>query len=362
MTASSGGPEAFGGAGDGGSAAAPARPGRVVQWAQEHGEVGGVLTSHRQMTEVLRAGGHDVSYVDTGSGSRAVRAVPSLWRRRALHVLHITRLARAAQLAPLLATLPGTRALVLHSGSTAGQVAAMSPQRARAVLGVLRTFDELWVVNAAIREVLPPDLAARTTVVTPFDARAVAARGSVRRDPHALVVATNAGLAHYNARLVLDALPLVRERWPDATLRVLAYGRETPELAALRADAASTPGVELSFDLGGEQVSEVLAGAGVFLRPTSWDGDSVIVREALALGARVVASDLAPRPRGVELVPLEPQALAAAVLDGGVRSDGAGLVDTTLAEAATRTLARIGPLTGRGGSRRSWGGGQGGNR
>jgi glycosyltransferase involved in cell wall biosynthesis len=316
-------------------------PGRVVQWAQEHGEVGGVLTSHRQMTEVLRAEGHDVSYVDTGSASRAARAVPTLWSRRALHVLHITRLWRAAQLAPLLATLPGVKALVLHSGSTAGQLSAMTPSRRRAVLRVLRTFDELWVVNAAIRELLPADLAARTTVVTPFDARGVAARGATARDPHALVLATNAGLPHYNAQAGVEAVRLVRAEWPDAHLRLLAYGHQGPELEALRSMVATLDWVDLSFDLTPEQVSAVLAGAGVFLRPTSWDGDSVIVREALALGARVVASDLAPRPRGVELAGVDPAAVAEAVLHGGRVSDGAGLVETTLAQAASRALTRL---------------------
>jgi glycosyltransferase involved in cell wall biosynthesis len=312
-----------------------------VQWAQEHGEVGGVMTSHRQMTEVLRAAGHEVSYVDTGSASRAARAVPTLWSRRALHVLHITRLWRAAQLAPVLATVPGVKALVLHSGSTAGQLSAMTPSRRRAVLQVLRTFDELWVVNAAIRELLPPDLARRTTVVTPFDARGLAVRGAIARDPHALVLATNAGLAHYNAQAGVEATRLVRSEWPDATLKVLAYGHQGPELEALRSLVAPLDWVDLSFDLSPEQVSAVLAGAGVFLRPTSWDGDSVIVREALALGARVVASDLAPRPRGVELAGIEPGAVAEAVLRGGRVSDGAGLVDTTLADVAARALTLL---------------------
>ena len=325
----------------GGGATCPPETGRVVQWAQEQGEVGGVLTSHRQMTEVLRAAGHDVSYVDTGSATRAARAMPSLWRRRSLHVLHITRLWRAAQLAPVLATLPGVKALVLHSGSTAGQLSALSPRRRRVVLRVLRTFDELWVVNAAIRELLPPDLAGRTTVVTPFDARGVAVRGVTARDPHTLVIATNAGLAHYNATVGVEAVRLVRSEWPDATLHVLAYGHQGPELAELRSAVASLDWVEVSFDLSPERVSTVLAGAGVFLRPTSWDGDSVIVREALALGARVVASDLAPRPRGVELAGLDAEDIAAAVLHGGHVSDGAGLVDTTLAEAASRALAAL---------------------
>jgi glycosyltransferase involved in cell wall biosynthesis len=300
------------------------------------------MTSQRQMTEVLRTAGHDVRYVDTGSVARAVRAVPSLWNRRSLHVLHITRLWRAAQLAPVLAMLPGVKALVLHSGSTAGQLAAMTPLRRRAVLRALRAFDELWVVNAAIRKLLPPDLASRTTVITPFDARGVVAGAGLGRDPHAFVLATNAGLAHYNAEIGVEAVRLVRDEWPDATLKVLAYGHQGPELADLQSAVSPLQWVDLSFDLSAEQVSAVLAGAGVFLRPTSWDGDSVIVREALALGARVIASDLSPRPRGVELAGLDPADLAAAVLHGGAVSDGGGLVDTTLAEAATRALVALG--------------------
>jgi hypothetical protein len=135
---------------------------------------------------------------------------------------------------------------------------------------------------------------------------------------------------------------LVRDEWPDASLKVLAYGHHGPELADLRSRVASLEWVDLSFDLSPERVTTVLARAGVFLRPTSWDGDSVIVREALALGARVVASDLAPRPRGVELAGLDPAEVASAVLHGGRASDGAGLVDTTLADAASRALTWLG--------------------
>ena len=325
----------------------PLEPQRVVQWAQERGEVGGVMTSHRQMTEVLRAAGHDVSYVDTGSLARAVRAVPSLLRGRALHVLHITRLWRAAQLAPVLAVLPGTKALVLHSGSTEGQLAAMRPAQRAVVLRALHVFDELWVVNAAIRDLLPEALGARTTVVTPFDPRAVASRGSGTRDPHALALATNSGLAHYNAQAGVEAVRQVRSEWPDATLHLLAYGHEGAELARLRSEVAGLDWVELDFDVPAEKVNAILARSGVLLRPTSWDGDSVIVREALAMGARVVASDASPRPRGVELAGIDAAEIAEAVLRGGRPSDGAGLVDTTLAEAATHALGPARSSAGR---------------
>jgi hypothetical protein len=317
----------------------PPEPWRIVQWAQQHGEVGGVMTSHRQMTAALRSSGHDVTYVDTGSALRALRALPSVWGRRSLHVLHITRLFRAAQLAPAFALFPVAKALVLHSGYSAKQLEGMPARRRRVVMGALRTFDEVWVVNGGIRDLLPPDLADRTTVVTPFDARGMTPQHHDGRDMHALALATNAGLPHYNADLGVEATELVRQEWPDARLHLLAYGHDGADLARLRSRVSGLDWVQLSFDLPPQQVSAVLARTGVFLRPTSWDGDSVMVREALALGARVVASDCAPRPPGVELCRLDPEQLASAVLHGGTGSDGAGLADTTLAEAAERLLA-----------------------
>lgn len=321
----------------------------VVQWAQESGEVGGVLTSHRQLTTLLRRGGHEVRYVDTGSASRAVRAFPRLLLRRALHLFHITRLWRAIVLAPVFVSLPGRSVLVLHSGSTARQVAAMNSALRWTLWLALGAYDEIWVVNEEIRAVLPRRFWDRTTVVTPFDGSVDASPEPsdgepVRceaRDPHALAVATNSGQLHYNADLAVEVGRRVAAEWPDVTLAILAYGNDGPALSPLRRLAAEEPWVSFSFDLPPADLAALLHRVGTFLRPTTWDGDSVIVREALASGARVVASDASPRPRGVEVAPLDPAALARAVLRGGAVSDGSGITGTTMTTAATAALARL---------------------
>jgi glycosyltransferase involved in cell wall biosynthesis len=318
-----------------------AEPLPVLQWAQEHGEVGGVRTSHHQLTSVLRAEGLTVDYVDTGSARRAAAMLPRL-THRAVHLLHLTRLWRAMLLAPAFALLRGRTVLVLHSGSTGGQIGRMPWLRRRALVLALHAYDEIWAVNDEIGTILPEALRSRVTVVTPFDSTAAPVPSDVEREPHALALSTNAGLAHYNAQLGVEVTRRVRERWPDATLTVLAYGNDTAEVEALRRLAEAEPWLTVVFDSTPDEVSVVLSRVGTFLRPTSWDGDSVIVREAQAAGARVVASDTAPRPAGVVIAPLDAAALASAVLDGGAVSDGTGLAQTTLAQAVRATEDALG--------------------
>jgi len=56
--------------------------------------------------------------------------------------------------------------------------------------------------------------------------------------------------------------------------------------------------VTVHRDLSSESFLRELSRCSVFVRPTFKDGDSVALREALALGKTVVPSDAAPRPPG----------------------------------------------------------------
>lgn len=308
---------------------------RVLQWARRPGPVGGVTSAVEAVTEELVAGGRQVRFVNTASPVQALRAVPLLWRRRSLHLFHITRVWRGLVLAPIFGLLPGRTVLVLHSGSVAGQLAGLGRLKAALVVAGLHCYDEIWAVNDSIRTALPPSLRPRARVVVPTP-RPPATAVTTRREAHLVTVATNSGKPYYRPELALDAVALVRAEWPDARLLILAYDEQSPALDALRHRVEEHSWAQLVMNLSAERVAEELSRSAVFVRPTRWDGDSVIVREALALGTRVVASDVCPRPAGVELAAPTAAAFAEAILHGAAVSDGAGVGGESLAQAAER--------------------------
>lgn len=327
-----------------------AAPVTVFQWAQDPGPVGGVTQSVTGLSAVLRRDGITVRSVDTSSGKRAVRMLPHLWRRRAVHLFHITRLWRATVLAPLFMVLPGRTVVVLHSGSTRRQLEALSPSRTALLRRSLLAYDEVWAVNGEIGAALPPQLAQRVHVISPFvpvgggDRSLEFGAGTgdpgqiattvIERDPDLVTVSTNSGKDYYGAELAIEAMALVRERRPGAHLWIMAYGDEGPPLDDLRAQARPHDWIRISFNLTPDEVDAALRRSAIFVRPTTWDGDALIVREALACGARVIASDTARRPAGVELCALDAQALADTVLGRGRVSDGAGLATDSIVDAA----------------------------
>ena len=105
----------------------------------------------------------------------------------------------------------------------------------------------------------------------------------------------------YGRKLIFDALSRLAPKYPRIGLAL--FGPETGS-AEYHADAErfGVSGLLEDFgELDNPQALAVIREADVFVRPTSSDGDSVSVREALTLGVPCVATDVAVRPPGTTL-------------------------------------------------------------
>jgi glycosyltransferase involved in cell wall biosynthesis len=111
---------------------------------------------------------------------------------------------------------------------------------------------------------------------------------------HAPVLAAIASSGpEYGIPLLLEAARRLRPRHPR--LGALLIGPERFADEVLAGDLLS------AGELPHEVVLAIMPKVAVFVRPTYFDGDSLSVREALALGTPVVASDTDFRPEGVAL-------------------------------------------------------------
>lgn len=113
------------------------------------------------------------------------------------------------------------------------------------------------------------------------------------RDHSPVLAAIASPGPEYGIPLFLEAARRLQPRYPG--LGVLLIGPDRFEDEAL--DGALLSAGELPHDL----VLALMAKVTVFVRPTDFDGDASSVREALALGVPVVASDTDFRPDGVAL-------------------------------------------------------------
>ena len=129
---------------------------------------------------------------------------------------------------------------------------------------------------------------------------------STFRETHAPLIGAMATVGpEYGISLLIDAAARLRPRYPRLGVVLMGADRFDDGLP------------RWALPLGELHRPELLAtlrALDVFVRPTYFDGDAVSIREAFALGVRVVASDTAFRPDGARLFPRgDADALAAAV-------------------------------------------------
>ena len=208
------------------------------------------------------------------------------------------------------------------------------------------------IVPAADPAPLPD--AGSTSVTPPISVTASppnASQGDVAR-PLVLAVGRLA------AQKDLGTLLAAATRWRDLDpVPLLAIAGDGPLAGELRAQAASV-GVDAAFLGHRDDVAELLAAAAVFVLPSRWEGQPLILQEALRAGAAIVATrvggipDLVGDDAAVLVRPGDAQALAAAVravltnasLAGRLRAAAAerGAALPTSADAIAAALAAYG--------------------
>lgn len=122
---------------------------------------------------------------------------------------------------------------------------------------------------------------------------------SVRKRHRPLLAMANHPSAIYGRPIMLRALEQMIQDFPAIGLAFFG-----PSLGQAPKAGESAGPLERIHDFGEVRHSAALgliSNSDVFVRPTTADGDSVSVREALALGVRCVASDVVPRPWGTTL-------------------------------------------------------------
>lgn len=228
--------------------------------------------------------------------------------------------------------MPGSKAVLsFHSGgypsSLAGKTAG--PRTLRG--WVMRRFDGVIAVNREIAglfgrfgvsparvRLIPPHSVSPPgeEIALPDDL----ARFFDERQPRLITV----GLLEpeYDLPMQIDVMASVLERHPNAGLAILGSGSLESMLRERIAAKSYRDRILLCGDVPHQGTLRAIARSDVVLRTTLYDGDSVAVREALALGTPVIATDNGMRPAGVRLIPArEPaklrEAIEAALAAGG---------------------------------------------
>jgi glycogen(starch) synthase len=232
--------------------------------------------------------------------------------------------ARLQALGVVCSLMPGSKTVLsFHSGgypsSPPGKTAG--PRTLRG--WVLRRFDGVIAVNREIADLygkfgvpaarvrlIPPHAVSPPADATPLPHEL--ARFFAERQPRL----TTVGLLEpeYDLPLQIDGMAKVLERHPNAGLAILGSGSLEGTLRERIAAKPYRDRILLCGDVDHEATLRAIARSDAVLRTTLYDGDSVSVREALALGTPVIATDNGMRPAGVRLIPVrEPAQLLEAI-------------------------------------------------
>jgi glycogen(starch) synthase len=280
-----------------------------------------------QLTHLLRERGLTVEILNLnrhaarspeyhGSGSR----VGLLWKlltladRASILHLHTNGHSRKSWLMILISSVAArlrgvTAVLTLHSGLLPGYVAGFGIARRRLARWILQPFTRVICVNSAIcRSVQRLGITASQTAIVPAflgvpDAPELSPSDrALVRELRPLLVAVAGGEEDPERglavvlRAVQGLLPL------NPGLGVVLMGWQVgPKTRPLIEELGLGGRAVCLGEVSHDRCLALLRASDVTVRSTFVDGDAITVREALAFGVPVIASDTAFRPEGVTL-------------------------------------------------------------
>jgi glycogen(starch) synthase len=276
---------------------------------------GGISVHVAGIHKQLVRDGITCEVLDTGQGALGLAFAWSLLRyglrgwQLQLHTNGHNRKSWLLAIACGVAGLPGGGSvLTLHSGMAPGYLQSSSWSRRLAkVAGSL--YECIVCVSFAIEEALiGVGVASGKIELSPgyLNIRMPAAPLNSSLDDwmsrHVPVFSTTMFFRpEYGFDLLISALTKFRHRHPAVGCVVMGSGEQRAAAERLVQQAGLEDAVLMAGDVDHETCLAVMARSDVFLRPTLEDGDSISVREALALKIPVIASGVGTRPPGTVL-------------------------------------------------------------
>jgi glycosyltransferase involved in cell wall biosynthesis len=284
---------------------------------------GGQSVHIRNLSTYLCTQGMDVRVFNTGSNkdvredgvvniasSRDLLSALLFGSRFNLIHVHVSSADDFGKFAPvrMAALLRGSPWVVtIHSGNSADRLRTATLLRRAASQFLLEGAKKIICVNHIIQEELSRLLGPESIVVIPpFSVDFAGSRLESELEDfltdHAPVLCC-VGLYEpvYGFDQAVLLMTKVRELYPQAGLLLIGDKKSSDWCRTLISGISLERHVKLCGNLTHGECLGVMSRSALFLRPTRYDGDSLSVREALALGVPVVASATDFRPDGVTL-------------------------------------------------------------
>jgi glycosyltransferase involved in cell wall biosynthesis len=224
--------------------------------------------------------------------------------------------ARLLGLCLVASLIPWTRSvLTFHSGGFATSPSGRRARRFSAAGFVFRRFDRVIAVSEEIASVferygvsrsqlrvIAPHAVDVSEAGEPFSPLTAADSVLEFVDAHSPVLVTVGCLEpEYDLEFQIAAFAQIRNEHPSAGLVIVGGGSLHDRLRSTIEGSPAPEHVLLCGDLRHADTLRLIRRADALLRTTRYDGDSISVREALALGTPVVATSVSARPSGVYL-------------------------------------------------------------